>query len=134
MKQRTIVSAVIEKENQLLFGKKKENIGPYPNTWHLLGGGIEEETLEEALKREVHEESNIEIEIVKKLGFDEDYEPDKNRKMTHYIFLVYLAKYISGEPKPKDDIEELKWIPKKELDKYSLTRPSIKLFKEIGYL
>lgn len=136
MKSRVIVFAVIEKENKLLFGKKMTNIGPYPNTYHLLGGGVnlDEENLIDAVKREIHEESGLIVEILEKLGFDEDYEPDKKGEMTHYIFLGFRAKYISGEIKPNDDINHLEWVDKDKISTIPLTRPSIKLFKELGYL
>jgi 8-oxo-dGTP diphosphatase len=105
MKTRVIISAVIENGDKLLFGKKRENIGPYPNTWHLIGGGIEDaESLEDAIKREIKEEANIEVEIIESLGFDEDFEPNKHGELTHYVFLVYRVKYVSGKPKADDDI------------------------------
>jgi mutator protein MutT len=135
MKTRVITSAVIEKDDQLLFGKKRSNVGPYPNTWHLIGGGVDDgEPLDEAIKREIKEEAGIEVEITKSLGFDEDFEPNKHGEITHYIFLVFHAKYISGEVTADDDIEQLKWIPKSELGKIELNKPSIKLFKKMGYL
>lgn len=135
MKTRVIVSAVIEKDQDLLFGKKKKDIGPYPNTWHLIGGGVNEgESLTDAIKREIWEEAGIEVEIVKSLGFDEDFEPNKHGEVTHYIFLVYLAKYISGNMRSDDDIELLEWIPKEKLSQIKLNKPSMKLFQKIGYL
>ncbi|MBU1118871.1 NUDIX domain-containing protein [Patescibacteria group bacterium] len=135
MKTRVIVSAVIEDGHKLLFAKKKENVGPYPNTWHLIGGGIEEEeSLEESIKREVREEANIEIEIIESVGFDDDFEPDKKGELTHYIFLVYKAKYISGEAKADDDVVELRWFSKKTLPVKMFNRPSLKLFKRMGYI
>jgi len=135
MKTRIIVSAVIEKNGKLLFGQKKADVGPYPNTWHLIGGGVKaDESLKNALIREIKEETNIKVEITSSLGFDEDYEPNKHGEMTHYIFLTFKTKYISGKVKPDDDIAELKWISKDKLSQINLTRPSIKLFKEMGYL
>ena len=79
MKSRVIVTAIIENNNMFLFGQKPHDVGPYPNTWHLLGGGVnmEQETLEDALRREIQEEAGIEIDTIKKVSFDEDYEPDK---------------------------------------------------------
>jgi len=134
-KTRVIVCAIIEKNNSLLFGRKKEKMGPYPNAWHLLGGGVHDgESLNDAIKREIKEESGIEVEITKSLGFDEDSEPSKNGETTHYIFLAFLAKYVSGEIKADDDIKRLAWIEKEELAKIELTKPSLRLFKEIGYL
>src|SRR3989339_475106 len=135
MKTRVIVSAVIEKDGDLLFGKKKANVGPYPNTWHLIGGGVNDnESLSDAIRREIKEEAGIEVEIKKSLGFSEDYEPNKHGEITHYIFLVFLTKYIFGEVKDSDDIEKLVWIPKEKLSEIELNRPSIKLFKEMGYI
>lgn len=135
MTTRIIVSAIIEKDNNILFGKKRTDIGPYPNTWHLIGGGVNYgETLSYAIKREVKEEAGIEVEIVKSLGFDEDFEPNKHGELTHYIFLVFLAEYISGEIKADNDIEYLEWIPKEKLSKIKLNKPTIKLFKKMGYI
>ena len=136
MECRVIATAIIEKGNELLFGHKPKDIGPYPNTWHLLGGAINlgKESLEEALKREIMEEAGIEIESIERVSFDEDYEPNKRGETTHYIFLVFKAKYKSGNAKAADDITELKWILKSELKEVKLTRPSIKLFKELGYI
>jgi ADP-ribose pyrophosphatase YjhB (NUDIX family) len=134
-KTRVIVCAVIEKNNSLLFGRKKEKMGPYPNAWHLLGGGVNDgESLNDAIRREIKEESGIEVKITRSLGFAEDLEPNKSGKTTHYIFLTFLAKYVSGEIKADDDIKRLAWIEKEELTKIKLTKPSLRLFKEIGYL
>jgi ADP-ribose pyrophosphatase YjhB (NUDIX family) len=135
MKTRVIVSAVIEKNNDLLFGKKRTNIGPYPNTWHLIGGGVDDgELLSDAIKREIKEEAGVEVEIIKPLGFDEDFEPNKHGETTHYIFLVFQTKYVSGKITADDDIEQLEWIPRSKLSEVSLNKPSIKLFKKMGYL
>lgn len=132
---RLIVSAVIEKDNLLLFGRKPKNRCPYPDTWHLLGGGVNagEKTVD-AIKREVKEEAGICVEIIKSLGFDDDFEPNKHGEETHYVFLVYLTKWISGAPIPSDDISELRWFPKNNLPVEELNRPSIKLFRRLGYI
>jgi len=135
MKTRVIVSAVIEKNRDLLFGKKKADVGPYPNTWHLIGGGVDDgESLSDAIKREIKEEAGIEVTISRSLGFDEDYEPNKHGEITHYIFLVFLAEYVSGEVKADDDIVKLEWISREKLAEIELNKPSIKLFKKMGYL
>jgi 8-oxo-dGTP diphosphatase len=136
METKVIVSAIIEDGDGLLFGRKVQDRGPYPNTWHLLGGKINpgEESLLEAIKREVKEEAGVEIEILEELPFDEDFEPNKHGEMTHYIFLVYRARLVVGEAKASDDISEVRWFAKDSLPKDELSRPSIKLFKKLGYI
>src|ERR1700733_1269613 len=91
MKARVIVTTLIEKNGEILLGQKPKDIGPYPNTWHLPGGGvnIETESLEDAVKREVKEETGLDVLKMERVSFDEDYEPDKHGEMTHYVFLVF---------------------------------------------
>ena len=87
--------------------------------------------MEEAIRREVKEEAGIELGVIKRVSFDEDYEPNKHGEKTHYVFLVYEGEYKSGELKADNDIHELKWFSHRELRDITLTRPSIKLFKEL---
>lgn len=136
MKSRIVVAALIKKGNKYLFGRKIKNVGPYPNTNIVIGGGanLESETIEKAIKREIKEETNITIKNLKKITFDEDYEPDKNNEMTHYIFLIYSAEYKSGKPNPGDDVDQLLWIEKKDFKKIKFSRPTVKLFKELKWL
>lgn len=136
MKTRIVASAVIIRNNKILLGRKKPGTFPYPNCWVTIGGGVnlEKETVEEALRREVREEANIEIDDLKKLEFAEDNEPNKHGEMTHYLFLTYLVKYKSGTPTPGDDINELRWFTKKELKTIKISRPSIIRFKSLGWI
>lgn len=134
MKTRVVVIAIIERSGKILLGQKKKNVGPYPNVWCLPGGGVEEgETLEEAIRREVKEETGLRVVALERIGFDEDNEPDKNGKMTHYIFLAFRAKAI-GEAKISDELVVLKWFDKSEFKNINHVRPGVKLFKELGYL
>lgn len=130
MKSRVIVAAIIRKGDEFLFGRKEKNIGPYPNTWHLIGGGVQlgKESLEEAIIREVREEAGIEIKDMKRFSFDEGDEPDKNGELTHYIFLVYDTNYKSGQIKAGDDIKEIRWVHKKEIKELPLPHPTRKVF------
>jgi len=136
MKARIIVVGLIEKDGKLLLGKKSMNVGPYANTWHIPGGGInlDKESLEEALRREMKEEARIEIQDIEQIGFDEDNEQDKYGEITHYIFLDFKANYASGEIKANDDMKILKWVGKDELKNLNLNKPTRKLFKKLNFI
>jgi ADP-ribose pyrophosphatase YjhB (NUDIX family) len=135
MKARVIVSVVIEKDGKVLLGKKTDGIGPYPNTWRFIGGGVnlEEESVSDALKRETKEEAGIEIENITLLEVNEDYQKDKHGDMVHYLFLTYTAVYVSGEITPGDDIVTIQVFTKEELPHINLAATKGTL-KKAGYL
>ncbi len=57
MNRRIIVSVLIKCKNKYLFIKQNKEGGAYQDCLHLVGGGLEDnETLEEAVKRETIEE------------------------------------------------------------------------------
>ncbi|MEK7571477.1 MAG: NUDIX domain-containing protein [Patescibacteria group bacterium] len=136
MKSRLVVTAIIEKEGKVLLGKKKENTGPYPNTWHLSGGGVNlgEESVHDAVKREVTEETGLSVKKIERVAFDEDYEPDKHGELTHYVFLVFRIEPEGIDAVAADDLVSLQWIKLSELKSLALPRPSEKYFKERGLL
>jgi len=136
MKARIIVVGLIEKDGKFLLGEKSVNVGPYANTWHIPGGGInpEEESMEDALKREIKEETGIEIQNIQPVGFDEDYEKNKHAEMTHYIFLDFKADYLSGEIKAGDDMNKLQWIEKDKLNDLNINKPTRKLLQKLNLI
>ncbi len=136
MKARVVVICLVEKEGKFLLGRKAPGVGPYPDTWHTPGGGVEleHESLEEGITREIDEETGLKIKNLRRLNFDEDIEPNKHGEQTRYVFLAFGADYESGELKENDEIVTLKWFSPKELTTIELNRASIKLFKEIGLI
>lgn len=133
MKSRVIVVGVVEKDDKILLGQKRSGVGPYPNSWHIPGGGanLGEESLEDAIRREIREEANIETTNIQQIGFDEDREPDKHGELTHYVFLDFTAEYLSGELKAGDDMDTLKWVEKSEIKDLNLNKPTHKLLKKL---
>jgi ADP-ribose pyrophosphatase YjhB (NUDIX family) len=87
--------------------------------------------LGQAVRREVREETEVELDNIRRISFDEDYEPNKHGEITHYVFLVHEGECKSGKLKADDDINKLRWFSATELKSISLTRPSVKLFKEL---
>lgn len=141
---RDIVGAFIfSADNKLLLGKA----GVYVDSWSVPGGGIEEgETKPDAIKREVSEETGIDISggEVEQLEDVMTGESEKTLrdtgehvlvKMTFYNFTVKLplpADKIAL--RTDDDFKEARWIPVSELPKLSLSPPSVTTLKKLGYL
>ena len=94
------------------------------NEYKLIGGGIEnDETLEQALKREVLEEAGCEISILDELGYVEEYRTLNNFVQTSY---VYISKVLRNTgklhltEKEKAEGSELCWYtPEKALNQIS---------------
>ncbi len=104
-------STLIVDGDRVLLGKRRSE--PEKGKWDVIGGFLEyAEHPEVGAKREAKEETGMDVEIERLLGiFMDEYGPDKYPTLN----IVYIAKIISGEPIPGDDIEELKWFPSNEL-------------------
>jgi nucleoside triphosphatase len=134
MKTRVCAVGIIEKDGKILLGRKVKDRGPYPNTWLLPGGGVEEgESAETAIKREIKEETGLEVTNLVKIGVNEDDEPNKYGEMTHYIFHGFKAEPLGNYAKT-DEFPTLEWVDVKKLGSLTHARPSMKLFKDLGWI
>jgi 8-oxo-dGTP pyrophosphatase MutT (NUDIX family) len=148
--QRDIVSAIIiSKDKKIFFGRKKPaGGGVYSDCWHLPGGGVDDgEPKLEALKREILEETGIDISkydinLVDDKG---DGEAEKILKdtgekvlcqMKFYVYKVEINDKNSDEIKIKldDDLVKFIWVKPEELSETKLTPPGEGLFKMLGYI
>lgn len=134
MKQRIIVSSLIKCKDKYLFIKQDKEGGAYQNCLHLVGGGLEDnETLEEAIKREVMEEVHIQLERVLPFDFDSDIVMYKG-EMTHLIFLRFTAEIQEFAGYPDSDAKEIVWLKKDEILNYRHNEPSMRFFKRMGLI
>jgi len=112
------VGAVIEDtEGRILLVKHRpERGGFWQGRWICPGGRLEYgETIEEGIKREVSEETQLEIELVTPLPpFDRIVGAD-DKVSLHVIYIDYLTRVIGGELKPGSDVGEARWVKKREI-------------------
>jgi mutator protein MutT len=94
----------------------RRNREPAMGQWSLPGGAVElGERLEEALKREIHEEVSIKIGIgglVRLL--DRVVHDEKRRVRFHYVIADYWGWKVSGQPCAASDISDARFVTLKE--------------------
>lgn len=76
--------------------------------------------MEVALRREIREETGLEIEGIQFIGIKESMYSATFYEKKHFIFLDYLCKTTMNEVTLNDEAEEYIWIDIEEMDKYAL--------------
>ena len=85
--------------------------------WTLAGGGVEKgESVEEAVAREVKEETNMKVLSQRLIGYQDIFEPTGTKTQTRSICIVEpYGDFISD---PDGDITEIKLIDPKDYKNY----------------
>jgi 8-oxo-dGTP pyrophosphatase MutT (NUDIX family) len=152
---REIVSGLIfSADGKLLMGHKDlSKGGVYTQTedgqpiWHIPGGGVDEgEDNISTLKREVEEETHINIEDSKielidnkgKGATQKTLKETGEKVWCNMNFNVYSVKLNQNASdvklEPTDDLVELRWFDLSELKSIPITPPSVELFKRLRYI
>jgi len=100
------VDGIVRKGNEIILIKRKNN--PYKNSWALPGGYVEyNEKTEDAVIREIFEETGILTEISYLIGV---YSDPKRDPRGHTISIIYELKIIKGKLEGKDDASHAKFF------------------------
>jgi 8-oxo-dGTP diphosphatase len=104
------VSAAIFRDGRVLIVRRARP--PAHGLYTLPGGGVElGETLEEAVIREVREETALAVEPVGLAGFRQAIARDQTGKVErHFVILPFAARWISGEVALNEELAEAHWL------------------------
>ncbi len=109
------VSAAIVRDGKILVVRRAR--APAHGLYSLPGGVVEVgETLEEAVTREVREETGMTIEPVALAGFREAIVRDADSRVErHFIILCFAARWRAGEVLLNEELDEARWLEPAEL-------------------
>lgn len=124
MKNIEVVAAIFRKDNTIFATEK--GYGEFKGYWEFPGGKVEPgESLEEALRREIREELQVEIHIEEKFTvLDYDY------PHFHLTMHCYFCSVLSGEI-TLVEATDARWLKKEELNTVNWLPADISLIEEL---
>lgn len=116
------MGAVIERDSKFLVLKRSKDKDFQPEAWETVTGRLEQdESPNDAILREVKEETGLDVEIILPLDTGFFYRGGKEFPM---VFIAYYCKYVGGEINLSWEHSEFKWITLEE----ALDIPDLKHF------
>jgi len=117
------VDAIIEREGKILVIERKNP--PYGLAFP--GGMVEEdESCEDAVQRELLEETNLKALEIEQLGTYSKPDRDPRCRVVSVVFIVAAE----GEPLAGDDAKAFKWVAKEDLKPEMLAFDHYEIFKD----
>ena len=115
------VSAAVFRDGRVLIVRRARP--PAHGLYTLPGGGVEVgETLEQAVIREIREETALEIEPVDLVGFRQAIARDATGRVErHFVILPFAARWIGGEIALNEELAEAHWLASPEISGLNTT-------------
>jgi 8-oxo-dGTP diphosphatase len=114
------VGAIIVGNQGLLLTRRDKD--PAKGLWSIPGGVVEVgETKEQAILREVEEETGIKVEVREMIGtYDLIIKDSQDRIKYHYLLIHFLTRALSSTIRPESPKVEVRWfkinqLPEKEI-------------------
>ena len=109
MSEPIVVVAAALLDGERLLAARRSAPPELAGRWELPGGKVESgEAPEAALVRELREELGIEAEPVERVPGEWPLKPG-------YVLRVWTARLLTGDPRPLEDHDELRWLTPDEI-------------------
>lgn len=106
-----VCALIVDEAGRILLGRRAHE--PARGKWDILGGFMDElEQPLDTLRRELHEETGLDVEPIAFVGAVSDRYGDGGNATLN---LGWTARVVAGEARPADDVAELRWFEPDEL-------------------
>lgn len=115
---------ILNRGRILLVERGREPLKGY---WSIPGGVVEAgELLQDAIRREVLEETGLEIKPLSVFEiFERIIRDAEGRPEYHYVLVDYLCRVVRGVPCAADDASAVRWVKKQDVAGYRLTEGTL---------
>ncbi len=110
------IEAVIIKDGKILITQRSFERDHLPGEWEILTGRVNQnESLEDAAKREVKEEVGLEIEIIQPFNTFHFY---RGKERAEHLGVSFICRYVSGDiVLDKNEQIDYKWATPEEAER-----------------
>jgi 8-oxo-dGTP diphosphatase len=124
---------VFRKDEVLLIKRGKE---PGYGQWSIPGGAVRlGESLQEALVREILEETHLEVEVVALVKVLDRVSRDRQGRVAyHYVLVDFLCKNLSGSLRPDSDALDGCFVKVEALPSYQLAEVTLEVIRQADWM
>ncbi len=124
------VGAILLDGDRILMARRGKQ--PLKGWWSLPGGALETgELLADAVRREVREETGLEIEPVGVLEIFERIMRDAGGVPEyHYVLIDYMCRITGGQIAAGDDVCQVEWVRRRDLPKLQITEGTLEVIEK----
>jgi 8-oxo-dGTP diphosphatase len=119
------VGAVVLDGDRVVLVKRANE--PLKGEWSLPGGAVDVgETLEEAIRREVREETGLAVEVGPIVEVLDRIRSDSDGRVKfHYVLIDFLCRPTGGELRCASDAEEAVWTDVRGIKRYEVAEATL---------
>ena len=124
------VGVIVFRDKEVLLVKRNKD--PNKGFWSIPGGKqMLGETVAEAAQRELLEETGVKVDSLLLVDVVDSIIPDAEEKIKyHYTLVDYMGQWYSGESRPGDDAQEVRWVRFNDLSSYSLLEKTMNIIQK----
>jgi mutator protein MutT len=124
------VGGVVISESRALLIRR--GAPPLEGEWSIPGGTLElGETLAEGVRRELAEETGIEVRVLGQIEvFERIFRDASGKPKYHYVVVDYFCQMMGGSAHAGSDVTDVAWVAEPDLAKYSLTPAAARVMEK----